>query len=251
VVQEYWLYPGLLQYGLAGFSALLVGLAKTGVPGVSLIFTAIMAMAVPGKEAIALVLLLLITGDVFAVRYYRKHTDWAVFKTLLPTVLIGLVLGTLILRAIPAEQIRPVLGYLILALLGIELSRRFGALDRLKKNPVFASFIGVSVGVCTVVGNAAGPVMGIFLLLRGMNKHAFMGTSAWFFFIINLLKVPLLLVIGLMSTKVFITALSLLPFVFVGAISGRGLLSILPEKLFASLVLATAAISALYFILLG
>lgn len=250
-MQDYWLYPGLAQYALAGLSALLVGLAKTGVPGVSLIFTAIMAMAVPGKEAIALVLLLLITGDVFAVRYYRKHTDWAVFKTLLPTVLIGLIAGTLILQAIPADRIRPVLGGLILALLGIEVSRRMGALDKLKENTLFANFIGVNVGICTVVGNAAGPVMGIFLLLRGMNKHEFMGTSAWFFFVVNLLKVPLLLAIGLMTPKVFLSALCLLPFVFVGAISGKRVLHLLPERLFASLVLLAAAISAIYFIFMG
>ena len=45
-------------------------------------------------------------------------------------------------------------------------------------------------GSTTMIANAAGPVMTIYLLACRLPKFEFVGTAAWFFFAINLLKVP-------------------------------------------------------------
>lgn len=241
-----FLFDSYAVFGLAAFCAFLVGLSKTGVPGLSLIFSTLMAAVLPAKEAVALVLLLLITGDLFALRFYRQHADWPTMKRLMPAVAPGLLLGTWLLNAVSAAQIRPVLAFMVFGLLLIELVRMTGLLSRLHRHPAFALAVGSGVGVATVVGNAAGPLMALFLILNGLDKRQFMGTSAWFFFVVNVLKVPLLLYIGLMQPQVWFSALPLLPFVVVGALLGRRALDLLPQRVFVVLVLAGAFSSALY-----
>ena len=46
-------------------------------------------------------------------------------------------------------------------------------------------------GFGTTVGNAAGPIMGIYLIMMGFDKKQLMGSGAWFFLIVNTSKLPI------------------------------------------------------------
>ena len=50
-----------------------------------------------------------------------------------------------------------------------------------------------------MTANAAGPVMTLYLSAAGIDKRRFVGTSAWFFLIVNLAKVPFSIGLGLMQ----------------------------------------------------
>lgn len=41
-----------------------------------------------------------------------------------------------------------------------------------------------------MIGNAAGPVLNTYLLSSRLSKDHFIGTAAWFFFLVNLFKLP-------------------------------------------------------------
>ena len=41
-----------------------------------------------------------------------------------------------------------------------------------------------------MIGNAAGPVMSVYLLSMRKEKMEYIGINAWFFIVVNLLKVP-------------------------------------------------------------
>ena len=230
-----------LLFGLA--SAFFFGLSKTGVPGTGILGVLIMMLAFPGTEKLSsgAVLPLLIVADIFAVRYYWRFADWQRIRQLLPSVVVGLCLGTVFMRAIDHTQFKLFLAVLVLALISFEQLRRWRNWNTFPKSRWFARTMGLLSGFTTLVGNAAGPVMTVYCASQNFNKHDFMGTFAIFFFIVNLAKLPLMG--GAVPGLNMITAdtlwfdFLLLPGLLVGAILGRQLFKVIPERYFVPCVL--------------
>lgn len=243
------LYPELTVFLFAAVAALLVGVGKTGLPALSLVYNAIMFIAIPNKDAVGLVLLLLIIGDCFAVYFYRQHVEWKTVFKLLPSIVVGLLIGTFLLDIIPNDTVKPIVGLVVLMVLGLDQVQKRGLITFDNGHPVLAMAFGCIAGIATLLGNAAGSVMAIYLLLLKFNKQQFMGTSAWLFFIVNLSKVPLLMSIDVVTDKTFYSALFLIPFVVVGAICGKTVLKLIPLTWFSNIVTISALGSSSYFIL--
>ncbi len=243
------LFPELIPFLIASLAAFFVGVGKTGVPSLSLLFNALMIIALPTKEALGMVLLLLVVGDLFAVFFYRKHADWKVLLGLLPSIAIGLLIGTFLLNKIPNDLIKPVIGAVVLSLFCLDQALKRGLLAFDNAHPVLGGVFGSLMGVTTVVGNSAGPVSSMYFMLLKFDKYKFMGTSAWLFCIVNLSKVPLLMSIDVIGTNTFYSLLFLLPFVFVGAFSGRLILKMIPEKFFSVLVMVSVLGASSYFLI--
>jgi uncharacterized protein len=104
---------------------------------------------------------------------------------------------------------------------------------------------GVSAGFATTVANAASPVMNLYLLSKKLPKEEFIATGAWFFFVINLTKIPIYAWRGLFSRESLMFDLAAAPAVIVGALFGRRVVDWIPQKLFDQLVVAMSAVSAL------
>ena len=92
--------------------------------------------------------------------------------------------------------------------------------------------MGLVAGFGTMVGNAAGPVMTIYLISRGLRKQEFIGTSAWFFFIVNLSKLPIMSGLGMLTTDTVGFGMTVACLVPVGAILGVWLLQDHPATAF-------------------
>jgi uncharacterized membrane protein YfcA len=95
-----------------------------------------------------------------------------------------------------------------------------------------------------MVANAAGAVMTVYLLLSGLAMLEFLGTAAWFFFLVNLAKLPFSIGLGLVGPGSLLLDLVLAPLVAVGAFGGLWLVRRLDEDQFEKAVLALAAVSA-------
>ena len=143
------------------------------------------------------------------------------------------------------QHFRLVLGWIVLALLGLEVGRQRFGWTGMPGRWWFVGVAGLLAGFGTTVGNAAGPVMSVYLISRGLPKERFMGTWAWFFLIVNLAKVPIFLSLGMITPGTLGFDLVLLPMAVVGALVGKRLFLIIPQKLFNSLVLILAAVAAL------
>lgn len=237
----------LTAYLLGLVATLLVGLSKTGIPGVSIPAIVCMTEAFAGNEKLSVgaILPLLLIGDLFAVRFYRQHADWKRLWGLLPYVAVGMVPGVLVLLFVDHQQFKLVLGWLVLALLAMEGGRQRFGWAGMPGRWWFVAAAGLLAGFGTTVGNAAGPVMSVYLISRGLPKEQFMGTWAWFFLIVNVTKVPLFLAMGMITPGTLQFGLVLLPAVVVGALLGKRLFLVVPQKLFNSLVLILAAAAAL------
>lgn len=231
------------QWTVGALCAFFTGVAKTGVPGLGVLIVPMMVLTVGDARLSAGWLLpILCTADLFAVYYWRKHAAAGRLFSLLPWVLVGLAGGALAL-ALPEKTLRPMVGVIVLIMLALYLWRkRQPAAQAPAAHPVP---YGIAAGFSTTVANAAGPVMSLYLLSKRLPKEEFIATGAWFFFCINLTKVPVYAYHGLFSRTSLTFNLLLVPAVLCGALTGRWLFDRIPQALFDKLVLVLTFLSAL------
>ncbi|MEI6714751.1 MAG: sulfite exporter TauE/SafE family protein [Verrucomicrobiota bacterium] len=228
-------------------AALCVGLSKSGFPGVSLLTVALMAQAFPPKESTGVLLPLLIFGDLCAVKAFRKDALWNQILRMLPPTMVGIFIGFWLMKNMPDNQFRPVLGWLLLLTVVLQSIRsafpQLGA--AVPHTRAFAWTMGIWAGCVTMLANAAGPVMAIYLLSLSLPKQNLVGTSAWFFLIVNVFKLPFSWQLGLIQTPALLLDLSLCPLVIIGTFIGRSILHRIPQRLFEAILLVSAAAAAL------
>lgn len=236
-----------VSYLLGAGSALLVGLSKTGLPGVSIPAVTLMteAFAHDARLGVGALLPVLLVGDVFAVGWYRHHALWSKLVRLFPFVLLGMVPGAIVLCSLPeGNDLRPILGVLILGLLALEMARRTFGWEDVPKAWWFVAGLGMLAGFSTIIAHAAFPVMTIYLLSQGMAKREFVGTAAWFFFIVNLSKLPFYVGSQMITPSTLRFDLVTVPVVLAGGVLGICMLPRLPQKLFDFLAMTLAALAA-------
>jgi uncharacterized membrane protein YfcA len=233
---------------LVGLSAVLTGVSKTGIPGLGILMAPLMAMAFPDhtRESTGILLGMLILGDLFAAAYYRQHAEWKHVLRLLPPAFVGIVAGWQAMGFVTDAQLQRIIGIIVLGMLGVNYwrTRLRGAEAPIPGQWWFAALMGFVAGVTTMMANAAGPVMVIYLLAMRLPKFAFIGTSAWFFFAVNWLKVPFSANLDLMTWQSIRLDLMMLPLIALGAAAGILFLRRVPQKIFNDLVQILAAAAA-------
>lgn len=249
------------QILLGTFAALLIGVSKTGVPGIGILVVPLLAAAFGGRASVGIMLPMLIVGDIFAVKWYRQHTQWNRLIGLIPWVAVGMGLGALVLWRLgegkeSKDLLEPLIGTLVLVMLTIHLLRQRWGERLAPHSPIGIASTGTAAGFATTVSNAAGPIMSIYLTSLGLPKEQFMGTSAWYYFAVNLSKLPIFIALSLINpARPMITTQSLLlnvaviPAIVVGVYGGRWLLPRIPQRLFDSVVLVLAAAAAVKLII--
>jgi hypothetical protein len=240
------------QWALGALCAFLIGVAKTGVPGVGILVVTLMVYVIGEARASAGWLLpILCVADVLAVVYYRRHAEARRLFKLAPWVLVGMAAGAATL-GLPESALRRIVGTIIIVMIAVQLRRRARAAAAAHVNggadarpaPGAPALYGVATGFATTVANAAGPVMNVYLLSQRLPKEAFVATGAWFFLAINLSKLPIYGAHGLISARSLLFDVALIPAVMTGALSGRALLRIIPQRAFEVAVLSLAAAAA-------
>ncbi len=240
---------GVTPWLLGIAAGLIAGLAKTGLPGCGILAVPLVAMVFPAKLSVGALLPLLIVGDICAVTFYHRHAQWKKLIELFPCVLGGIALGALVLWKIDSAQLKPLLGGLILVLLGLEIVRQRFKWSDYPHRTWFVVLMGSLAGFATTLGNVAGPIMNIYFISRGFKKDAFMGTAAWYFLIFNCVKIPVYVGLGMMTLGTLKFDLFIIPAVLVGAFVGRLLLGVFPQRFFNVFVFSLAAIAALRLLL--
>jgi uncharacterized protein len=239
----------LANWLLAVIAGLGVGISKSGFAGVSLVHVLVMAHIFGDKASTGVVLPMLIMGDIGAVIAFKRHAVWRHVGRTLPIACVGVAIGTWLMYAVvPESAYKPFIGWTVLVLVILQVWRmlRPKLFENVPHSWSFAAAMGLLAGITTMMANAAGPVMGMYFLAVGLPKYQFTGTSAWFFLLINLFKVPFSTSLGLIQSDTLLFNLALLPAIIVGLFFGRWLLSHVSQRLFDGLILTFAAIVALW-----
>ncbi|WP_031510460.1 sulfite exporter TauE/SafE family protein [Streptomyces megasporus] len=260
-----------------GFVALaaatvLVGFSKTAVSGANTVSLAIFAAVLPARESTGVLLPLLLVGDVIAVITYRRHAHWPTLVRMFPAVAVGVVVGTVFMAWAGDTLIRRSIGVILLFMVAVTLWRRRVDGRRAREGRAQGSdaqgnggrengggggrtgrhamrSYGVLGGFTTMVANAGGPVMSLYLLSVGFRKLGFLGTSAWFFLVVNAFKVPFMLGLDLINAESLRLNATLVALVVVGAFVGRAVVARIDQRLFDRLVIAATTLGGLQLLL--
>ncbi|MFE4053930.1 sulfite exporter TauE/SafE family protein [Streptomyces sp. YIM B13518] len=237
------------EFAALAFAALLVGFSKTAVSGANTVSLAVFAAVLPAKASTGVLLPILIAGDVLAVLTYRRHAHWPTLWRLFPAVAAGVVAGTLFLVWADDGIVRSSIGAILLLMAGVTMWRRRTAdADRepdavaTRAGRAKARSYGVLGGFTTMVANAGGPVMSLYLLSAGFRKLGFLGTSAFFFLIVNTSKLPFSAGLGLIDADSLLLDAALVLFVVPGALLGTWAVSRIDQRLFERLVIAATVV---------
>jgi uncharacterized protein len=236
------------QWTLLALGALLTGMSKTGVAGVSVLGVALFANAMPARTSTGALLPLLLCADLFGIAFFRKHAVWSHLWRLFPWVMAGILLGYVALDRVSNSQMQRIIGGILVAMVLMHLWRERQSdslVARLPHSVWFAATMGVLAGFTTMVANAAGPIMGLYLLAIGLPKLEFVGTGAWFFLLVNAIKVPFSAQLGLITVDSLWLDAKLVAPMLPGALLGPIILRRINQRAFVWMILGLALVVAL------
>lgn len=238
---------------LMAVGGVLIGLSKTSFGGIGAVAAVLFALVLPARESTAAVLLLLLVGDAIGISLYGRHASWRLIVRLIPTVVVGLLVGAAFMRFIDDVVMRRTIGVLLLVSVALQVVQRLRPRPEEpppgSMNPVAAGVAGVSAGFTTMTANAAGPIMALYFLACRIDKKRFIGTNAWFFGAINLAKTPLSGALGLYTPQVLWVWLAIVPAVLAGAALGRLIIGHVTQRQFETVTIAASAFSSLVILL--
>jgi hypothetical protein len=227
----------------------MIGMAKTGINALGTLVVPLMAFIFGGMPSSGLVLPMLVMADIFGVIYYHRSAHWKTLIKVLPWAFTGILAGLFIGKTISPVQFRHLIGILVIVSLAVMIwleIKRTGKEDPIPHKVWFAIPFGIMGGFSTMIGNAAGPIMSVYLLSMNFYKNTYIGTTAWFFFIVNVFKLPLQIWgwhnITLQTLAFNIT---LLPAIALGAFAGIRIVKLINEGAYRWFIVAATLVSAL------
>jgi len=235
-----------LQFAIILFVAVLSGMGKAGLYGAGMISVPLMAFAFGSKDSTGILLLLLIIADLFAVVIYRRDANWKFLRQLLPAACLGIVAATFLGAVIDDLAFQRVMGIVILGCIVLMIRQELQKSTLAPSWSAFAPATGVMGGFTSMIGNLGAPVMAIYLLAMRLPKREFLGTAAWFFLTVNLIKVPFhVLAWGTLDTSAAMLAIFFIPLVGLGVWFATLAVRYINEVLFRRFVIMMTLVSAI------
>ena len=232
----------ILAYG----ATFVIGLSKAGIKGIAVLNVTLMALSFGAKESTGMVVPLLVLADIFAVIYYNRYTQWKYVFKVLPWMVFGVLIGVFIGKDMPEKFFK--IGMSIIIIITVIMMYWW---DRKKTKTLpthwtFASSIGTIAGITTMVGNLAGAFSNIYFLAMRLPKNHFIGTAAWLFLIINVIKLPFhFFVWETISLSSLTLNLILLPGILIGFFVGVRFIKFIKEAFFRKMILVLTAVGAI------
>lgn len=231
----------------------LYGFSKTAMPVAGVLAGPMLAAVLGATTASGFVMPLLLLGDMFALAKYRQHANWPLIFKLIPGVLVGIALTALAFKFLDSHTLGRIIGVLILTSVLLEVwRRRHPRVDEdSRPHRLAVGFFGTLAGMTTMAANAGGTAMTLYLINMRASMLAFMGTFAWFFFILNALKVPFLVGLGFLNGETLRADLWFAPVVVAGALLGLAVFKKMNEQLFTNIALGLSAVASIWLIIHG
>ena len=222
-----------------------IGLSKTAFNGITSVIVPVIAIIFGARASTGLNLPLLCFADILAVGYYHHHTNWNYILKLLPWTLAGFGVALLVAQIVPEKEFSYLMGGPILAGLIVMVWNDFNRKDSPPPSAWwFSAIFGIAGGFSTTIGNIAGPIMSVFLLSMRLPKKNFVGTAAWFYLIVNYLKLPVQIFLWKnITVQTVLFDLTLVPVIIIGAVLGVYLVKKISEPIYRKTIMVLTLIS--------
>ena len=218
---------------LLAIAAFLVGLSKGGLPAIGMLSVPILSTNISPLVAAALLLPIYILSDIISVYLYRRQYSLENLKILLPTGILGVLIGWATASFVSDQVVT-----LMIGMMGICFCL-YTWFKNLRTTPPPAEtnlkkglFWGTLSGFTSFVAHAGGPPFQIYVLPQKLPKMVFAGTTTIVFAAVNLAKVIPYSQIQPYTESTLKVSLYLLPAAAMGTVVGKALIERLTEKWF-------------------
>ncbi|MEP9352303.1 sulfite exporter TauE/SafE family protein [Xanthobacter sp. KR7-65] len=230
-------------------ATILVGLSKGGFTGLSILAQPLLALVLSPIQAAAILLPVLIVQDVVSLYAYWRRWNRAELMRTLPGALAGILVGYLLAASVSDAEVALGIGLLSIAEAGRKVLTK-----RLKRPPGVAGPISAGLwsmvsGFTSMIANAGGPPLMIYLLRRPLGVQQFAATAVAFFAVVNWVKLPFFLALGQVSAENLSTSAVLLPVAILATFAGVALVRRVPADRFFGVVyfiLAAVGVKLVY-----
>ena len=227
-------------------ASFIIGMSKAGLKGVDMLSVTLMAFVFGSKSSTGIVLPLLCMADIAAVMYYNRHAQWKHFWKLVPWMMAGILLGVYLGKDMNEALFRKIMAVIIMITIVIVLYMEYRKSTDVPKHPLFAASPGLAAGFTTMLGNLAGAFANLYFLAMRMPKNDFIGTAAWIFLFINLLKLPFQIFFWKNITQQSLkTDMLLIPTLALGFWLGLQLVGKIKDEHYRKLVIALTLIGCI------
>ncbi len=221
-----------LFYLFAVPAVIMLGLSKGGFSGIGMVATPLLALLLPPLEAAAILLPIILLQDAMSCWVYRRVWDPWNLKVMLPGAVVGVAAAWLFAAHVSEAIIRLSVGLIALSFaLNSWLRRNRPAVTVPPKVTYGVVWGGLAAFTSTLV-QIGGPPYFAFMLPQRLEKMLFVGTTVWFFALVNLMKVAPYFALGQFSTSGLATSVVLIPLAVVSNMAGVWLVRVTPEALF-------------------
>lgn len=232
-----------LVVAILGF---LIGVSKGGFGGLGALLTPLLSLLLPVSLAVGVLLPMLMVGDAFAVSMYWREWNAELVRRMLPMGVVGAIAGTFLLAGLPPDGLRIALGIFVLLLVAYKVfSDRLQAM-RYKAKPWHAPAAGFLAGLASGMFNNGGPAFSSYLLLQNLSARPFIATSAIYFALLNLIKVPGFLYTGVLDLSLLFSLWWVFPFIPIGIWVARITLTRLSPSAFEGVIVVLLIFSSLW-----
>jgi uncharacterized membrane protein YfcA len=177
---------------------------------------------------------------------YWNEWDFNLVKRMLPAGIIGAIAGTALLSWMSPDSLRIVLGLFVLITVVYKfVSDRIQAI-RYESRPWHAPAAGLLSGVASGMFNSGGPPFSSYLLLQKIQARPFIATSAIFFALLNLIKVPGFLYTGILNLSLLFSLWWVFLFIPVGIWVARITLTRVSPSTFEWIIVTLLIFSSLW-----
>lgn len=243
----------LEAYLVTAFAVVLTGISKSGFSGgLGILGVPLVALTMSPQDAAVLLLPILVGIDLLSVWRYRKAWQARMIVALLPGAAVGILLGMASFARINPDILRIAIGLMALGFVAnyvLRNSRPTTAKGKFSWASVF--IVSALSGFAGFVAHAGGPPIKGTLLRMQLEKTAFVGTNAFFFFTLNMAKGGGYAALGLFSTSGLLASASLVPFLCLGVGLGFALHDRIPQTTFVRLAYVLLGIAGLNLLYIG
>ncbi|WP_378172087.1 sulfite exporter TauE/SafE family protein [Aquimarina sp. SS2-1] len=240
----------MTAYIISFIAAMILGMSKSGLKGMGILIVTMMALVYGAKASTGIVLPLLIFADILAVIYYNRHKQWKYLIKFLPWMIGGVLVAVFVGKNLSEEVFKR--GMAIIIIISVVIMFLWERYEK-KNIPTamwFAGSTGFLAGFTTMIGNLAGAFSNIFFLAMRIPKNEFIGTAAWLFFIINLVKLPFhVFSWKTVTQQSLLIDLYLIPGVLLGFIIGLKVVKLFKDQQYRRFILIMTAIGGIIILL--
>lgn len=224
----------------------MIGLAKGGFGGLGALLTPVLALVLPVTLAVGVLLPMLMVGDAFALYMYWKEWELDLVKRMLPAGVIGALAGTVLLAWLSPDGLRTILGVFALVLVAYRLASDRIESMRYEPRAWHAPAAGLLAGLASGMFNNGGPSLSSYLLLQRLQARPFIATSAIYFAMLNLIKVPGFLYTGVLDLPLLLSLWWVFPFIPVGIWVARKTLTRISPSTFEWIIIVLLIFSSVW-----